>query len=206
MGTLSYLPTGGPHRDAALQNDAAPDDSSGVAGASSAEADAETVAAEAARAEKVSMHALTRRGMSRWELGERLLSRDLDSSVVEAELDRLERVGLIDDAGLAETIVRTQHERKGLGRSALNSEMRRRKIDQGVIDDALAQLDGDDERARAGELAERRARQMSGLDRETAARRLNGYLMRKGYAFDVVREAVDAALPRAGSGSSVRFR
>lgn len=195
MGILSYLPTGEPQSDSP---------SGGSTDGDSI--DAETMAAQASRAENVSMNALTRRGMSRWEMGERLVARDLDSSVVEAELDRLERVGLLDDAALAETIVRTQHERKGLGRSALNSELRRRRIDQGVIDEALSQLDGDDERVRAGELAERRARQLGGLDRETAARRLNGYLMRKGYAFDVVREAVDAALPKAGSGAGVRFR
>ena len=111
-------------------------------------------AAEERRAENVSMHALTRRGMSRWELGEVLLSRDLDVCIVEAELDRLEGVGLIDDAALAETIVRTQHERKGLGRSALVAELRRRRIDQEAIDEALEQLEDGDEEHRAIALAE----------------------------------------------------
>ncbi len=154
------------------------------------------------RAENVSMNALTRRGRSRWELGELLLARELDPGVVEAELDRLERVGLIDDSNLAETIVRTQHERKGLGRSAILNELRRKRIDQSVIDVAMEQLGDDDEFRRAVELAERRANQLRGLDHNTAVRRLSGYLQRKGYASDTVRRVVLEALPRRSSGVS----
>ncbi len=161
-------------------------------------------ASQEQRAEKVSMQALTRRGMSRWELGEKLLARDLDPCIVDAELDRLERVGLIDDGALAETIVRTQHERKGLGRTALVQELRRRHLDPDAIEEALEQLDDAGEDARALELAVRRAAQLRNLDHETAVRRLSGYLQRKGYSSGTVRSAVLAALPRQGSG--VRFR
>lgn len=160
------------------------------------------------RAQNVSMSALTRRGASRRELEKTLLARELDLSVVQAELERLEGVGLIDDRALAETIVRTQHERKGLGRSALVAELRRRLIDPEHIDAALEQLDGDDELETASSLAERRARQLTSLDRETAVRRLTGYLLRKGYGSSVTRAAVDRALSGHGRGSSggVRFR
>ncbi|WP_235928962.1 regulatory protein RecX [Marisediminicola senii] len=161
-------------------------------------------AKKARRAENVSMHALTRRGMSRWELHKTLTAREFDPDDIEAELDRLEGVGLIDDAALAETIVRTQHDRKGLGRSALTAELRRRHIDQQHIEKALEQIADDDEIARASELAERRAPQLRSYDRETAARRLSGFLMRKGYSGSVTRAAVDAALEQTHGG--VRFR
>ena len=156
------------------------------------------------RAENVSMHALTRRGMSRWELEKTLLSRELDEEVVEAELDRLEGVGLLDDATLAETFVRTQHDRKGLGRGAITAELRRRHIDQEHIDAALEQVDDDDEQTRATELAVKRAGQLSSYDLETAKRRLHGFLSRRGYSSAVVRAAIDEALSPRSSG--VRFR
>lgn len=155
------------------------------------------------RAENVSLNALTRRGRSRWELGEILSARDLDPSVIEAELDRLERVGLIDDEALADTIVRTQHERKGLGRAALINEMRRKRIDQTAIDTALEQIGDDDEFQRAVQLAERRVNQLERLDHDTAVRRLSGYLQRKGYSGDTVRRVTLEVLPRRSSG--VRF-
>jgi regulatory protein len=156
------------------------------------------------RAENVSMHALTRRGMSRWELEKTLLSRELDGEAVEAELDRLEGVGLLDDAALAETFVRTQHDRKGLGRGAISAELRRRHIDQEHIDAALEQVDDDEEQTRATELAVKRAGQLSSYDLETAKRRLHGFLSRKGYSSAIVRAAIDEALSPRSSG--VRFR
>lgn len=159
------------------------------------------------RAENVSIAALTRRGMSRWELEKTLISRELEPEVIEAELDRLQSVGLVDDGALAETIVRTQHDRKGLGRGALTAELRRRHIDQEHIDAALEQVDDDDEQSRATELALKRASQLSSYDFETAKRRLTAFLMRKGYGSSIVRNAVDEALGgRSRSTSTVRFR
>ena len=78
----------------------------------------------------VSIRALTRRDMSRWELEQVLRTRDLDEDAVAAELARLEDLGLIDDGALADMLVRTRHERKGLGRSALAAELRRRHVAQ----------------------------------------------------------------------------
>lgn len=157
-----------------------------------------------ARAANVSLHQLARRGMSRWELQQVLQRREVDDATATAELDRLESVGLLDDAALAVTLVYTQHTRKGLGRTAIAHELRRRHIDQEIIDDALTEIEDDDERERALELAHKRAGQLRGVDDETARRRLSGFLARKGYSNDIVRAAVDSALGSRGSG--VRFQ
>jgi regulatory protein len=197
LARVTYLPGAQPVPSSAVVDDAAPSvDPSAV----------DTLGRDSSerRAENVSLSALTRRGMSRWEMEKTLVSRDLDERVVQEELERLERVGLIDDAALAETYVRTQHERKGLGRAALMSELRRRHIPQESIDLALEQVDDDDEQSRATELAVKRAGQLSSYDQETAMRRLTGFLLRKGYSSSVVRNAVDAAL--RGRSSGVRFR
>lgn len=158
------------------------------------------------RAENVSLNGLTRRNMSRWEIEKLLSSRDLSEEVIAAEVERLERVGLIDDAALAETLVRTRRERKGLGRQALIAELRRRHIDQDIIDTALEAEDGagEAEQERANELALKKARALSSYDQDTAKRRLTGFLMRKGYSSSVVQEAIAVALGRPSSG--VQFR
>jgi regulatory protein len=144
--------------------------------------------------------------MSRWEIEKLLHSRELADEVIAAEVERLEGVGLIDDAALAETLVRTQRERKGLGRQALIAELRRRHIDQDIIDAALEADSGDDdaEQQRANELAEKKARSLSSYDQETAKRRLTGFLMRKGYSSSIVQAATSAALGARSSG--VQFR
>src|SRR5690554_5767283 len=97
------------------------------------------------RAENVSLNGLTKRNMSRWEIEKLLASRELAEDVIAAEVERLESVGLIDDAALAETLIRTRRERKGHGRQALIAELRRRHIDQDLIDAALATDDSDDD-------------------------------------------------------------
>jgi regulatory protein len=150
-----------------------------------------------ARAHNVSMHALTRKGMSSAEMTVLLKSRDLDEHDVEVEVARLEEVGLLDDHDLASNLVRTLRDRKGLGRSAINAELRRRKIDSVAIEEALSDaypVDGDDELTRAREIAIKRAPQLRSLDAETARRRLGAFLMRKGYSGSVVASAVATAL------------
>jgi len=157
------------------------------------------------RASNVSMHQLARRGMSRWELEQVLAKREIEPEVAAAELDRLESVGLLDDAALAVTLVYTHHTRKGLGRSAIEQELKRRHIDPVIIEDALEEIADDDELERATELAVKRIGQLSSYDDETAKRRLHGFLARKGYSSDVVRRAMDAALSTRGT-HGVRFQ
>jgi len=161
---------------------------------------------EARRAENVAMHALTRRGVSRRELERTLRARDLSEHIVEAELDRLEGVGLIDDVALAQNLVGTLQERKGLGRSAIAAELTRRLLAPSAIEYALELVDTGDELARARELARKRAPQLRSLDREVAVRRLSAYLARRGYSGTTVRTAVDSALPARSTGSGVRFQ
>ena len=157
------------------------------------------------RAENVALHALTRPGMSRREVERTLRARELDEQTIEEELERLESVGLIDDTALAQDLVGRLQERKGLGRQAVAAELTRRLLSPAAIEYALELVEGSDELARAKELAETRARQLQSYDRETAVRRLSGYLARRGYDGSTVRAAVAHALPER-TASSVRFR
>jgi len=158
-----------------------------------------------ARAERVSMNALTRRGMSKREVERSLRARELDDETVASELERLEGVGLIDDMALAQNLVGTLQERKGLGRSAIAAELTRRLLTPAAIEYALDLIETGDELGRAREIAVKRAGQLRSYDRETAVRRLSAFLMRRGYSGSTVRAAVEHALP-ATPGSSVRFR
>ena len=161
----------------------------------------ETDGERSARAHNVSMHALTRRGLSIQEMTDHLRARELDDAAVEYEVTRLTQVGLLNDNELAENLVRTLRERKGLGRTAITAELRRRKLDPAAIEQAL-EVDredhGDDELTRARELAVKRAPQLRSLDPETARRRLGAFLMRKGYSGSIVASAVASALSAGG--------
>ena len=168
----------------------------------------ETTAAghKSSRPENVSMHALTRRGMSVSEMTTLLERREIDPDEVAAEVERLESVGLLDDSVLAENLVRTLQERKGLGRSAVSAELRRRKVDPLAIEEALGAIDTDDELSRAIEVATKRAGQLRSYDAETAKRRLGAYMQRRGYSGSVLSAAMAAALSPANDGGGPRFR
>jgi len=142
--------------------------------------------------EQHSLRALGRRGLSRRELGRRLTQAGYEADAVEAELDRLEATGLIDDFALAQTLVVTLQERKGLGRSGIAAELARRVVSPAAIAYALDLVDDGDELERARELAGKRARSLVGLDQATAQRRLSAYLMRRGFSGSAVRAAVDS--------------
>lgn len=171
---------------------------------------AETDGERSARAHSVSMYALTRKGLSSAEMTDLLRSRDLEAGDIAFEVTRLEQVGLLNDQELAETLVMQLRERKGLGRSAITSELRRRKLDPSAIEEALAEAydsEGDDELTRARAIALKRAPQLRSLDAETARRRLGAFLMRKGYSGSVVASAVASALaPQSRSAEGPRFR
>jgi regulatory protein len=176
-----------------------------AAGENAAGPDRRADARAAAKAERVSMNALTRRGMSKREVERSLRARELDDATVASELERLEGVGLIDDLALAQNLVGILQERKGLGRSAIAAELTRRLLTPAAIEYALELVDTGDELGRAREIAVKRASQLRSYDRETAVRRLSAFLMRRGYSGSTVRAAVEQALPVSPS-SRVRFQ
>jgi regulatory protein len=154
---------------------------------------AEPSASTALEAENRLTRALRTRSLSAREAEDLLNESELEADAAQEILDRFIEYGYIDDAKLAEQIVHTHHERKGLGRSAVAAEMRRRRIGDDVIAEALEELDVD-ESGPAAVLAEQRVGRMGSLDDETAQRRLLGFLMRKGYSSSVARAAVKQAL------------
>ena len=166
------------------------------------DADARAPREQFAPIEDRSLRLLGRRGLSRRELQRKLDDDEYPADEVANELDRLEGVGLIDDFALAQQLVVTLQERKGLGRGAIAAELAKRVVAPAAIAYALDLVDDGDELARARELAEKRQRSFGGLDRVTAQRRLSAYLMRRGFSGSAVRAAVDSVQPASG----VRFR
>ncbi len=152
------------------------------------------------RAENVALAALTRHDTTEGEIRAKLVAKGLDEGDVEAELERLRRVGLIDDAAFAARLIERLRERKGLGDQAIRSTLRGRLVPQDVIDVVLADQAEDEETAaeRLQEVADDRARKLGSLSRVVAERRLMAFLMRKGYSGSSVRTAVRAALEGAG--------
>jgi regulatory protein len=146
------------------------------------------------RARNVALHALATRGVSKQEIEERLVSRDLPDDVVQEEISALERQGLIDDTELASNLVDKYVVRQGLGRRAASEKMRQRGISASIIAGALEGVSNADESTRLREVAEDRARALGSLAPEVAKRRLVAYLQRRGYSGNDIYSLVDEVL------------
>lgn len=149
--------------------------------------------AEQARA--ICLRLLTGTPRTRKQLADALRKRDIPEDVAEEVLSRFEEVGLIDDSAFADAWVESRHHARGLARRALARELRTKGVDSTLIDEAVAQLDSEQEEATARDLVARKLRATRGLDRDKRLRRLAGMLARKGYpesmALRVVRQALE---------------
>jgi regulatory protein len=152
-----------------------------------------------ARIDRLVVSRLRRSALSVAEVRAVLAEHGLDEAEIEEWIERYERFGYLDDARLAEQLVHVNGARRGRGSGAILQELSRRGVDPSAARAAVEDLDPDVERRNALEVARRRAGQLTGLDRQTAERRLSAFLQRRGYPGDIVREAVTAALAADGS-------
>ena len=136
------------------------------------------------------------RGRSRHELSTRLVRAGFDDAEVEAEMVRLESVGLVDDGAFARDLAQHHLIVRRSGRRAVVSALLAKGVSRSTIERTLADLEGDagDETERAADLASERARRLSALAPEVAFGRLVSFLMRRGYDAATARAAARAAL------------
>ena len=153
-----------------------------------------------AQAKDVCLRLLTDRARSRHELEANLAKKGYTPEVANAVLARLEVAKLVDDAAFAEQWVHTRHTFSGKGKRALSVELRNKGVSIEHAQNALEQIDSDDERDRATELVRKKCRALSLPDpedpdsraeRDKIVRKLVGMLARRGYqqglAFAVVK-------------------
>ncbi|WP_062377347.1 regulatory protein RecX [Demequina pelophila] len=133
------------------------------------------------RAREIALRLLTHSARSAAQLRDGLVARDVAPDLADALVARYAEVGLVDDAALAATIVRTRHGERGQARRAIAQELRRKGFSQDDAEQALAQIDGDDERERARELAAARWARLASHPPEVRSRRIVAMLGRKGY-------------------------
>lgn len=146
------------------------------AGSPGEDADPESVA------RKILLDQLSIKARSRHELEERLARRNVPEDVAGRLLDRFEEVGLVDDEAFARAWVDSRQRTRGLARTALAVELRRKGIADETAKSVLAEVDPGDEADAARVLVQKKLRSMRGADGQVAARRLVGMLARKGYA------------------------
>lgn len=188
---------------AAMPTDAAFSDPETPESATAGTTDEPDAAEVRSRAERTLLKRLRGRSLSVREARKVLAENELAEAEIEEVVTAFLDNGYLDDLRLAEQLLDGALGRKAQGAGAIAQTLSRRGLERDVIDIALASLP-DDEAERALEFARQRARGMSGLDPDTALRRLHGQLARRGFggstAMTAARQALDEAekpAPRA---------
>lgn len=157
----------------------------GSGNAASSAADSESAAPrskDVAKAVAFGLRSTQNRPQTVAEIEAKLRGRYEDEDVVTAAVEQLKAAGALDDMAFARIWVDDRGHQRGYGTARLRQELRRRKVPDEIAEQALASLDERDDLATATELAHKRSRTFSPkLEPDAVARRLQGYLERRGY-------------------------
>jgi regulatory protein len=144
------------------------------------------------KARDAALSLLSYRSRSADELTRRLKRKGFEDEVAGETVERLGELRMVDDAAFAESFVRDRVRLRPHGRRRIASELRAKGVDADTARDAIA---GVMEREGATEVdlaraAAARWKPRPNEDPAAARRRLAGFLARRGFAGDAVREVV----------------
>ncbi len=125
------------------------------------------------------------RALSKKELTRRLVKKGNEEADAQAAADWLEDIGAVDDAAYAASLVRHYGE-KGYGPQRVREELRRRGVDRDLWDEAMEELP--DPAEILGRLIEKKCG--GELSDRKEIKRVSDSLMRRGFAWSDVREAL----------------
>jgi regulatory protein len=152
-------------------------------------------AADAEAAYRTALRVLELRSYARVDLGRRLQRKGHPRAGVSLALERLAKLGLLDDEAYARSYVQTRAAR-GRGPSRLTRDLLAMGVERSLIDRAVAAEwpEGSDRTSMPQALAVKRAAQLGSLPRQTKRRRLLAYLARRGFSGRDVSEMVETVL------------
>jgi regulatory protein len=146
------------------------------------------------KAMRAAMNRLSQRSMSGGMLRDKLKTLGHEAVVIDAVLERLAELDLLDDEKFGRALVRDQIARKPAGPALLKQKLYQKGIRGSLADKLVAEVTDDRESQQdaATEFAKKRAASMARLDKQTRDRRLYGQLARRGFTPDTIRAAMDA--------------
>ncbi len=158
---------------------------------------------EVEKAKNAAFRLLSGRSYTRQEILGKLRGRRFKERAIEEAVQRLERLGLIDDWDFARRFVRERMRLRPMGRPMLVRDLRKRGVAEEIVQQVLDEaLEGVDLEAVALDLLRAREARYRGLDRQRARARMYGFLGRRGFEAAVAREAAERAWAELGEGPS----
>lgn len=145
-------------------------------------------------AREAALRLLERTRRTRGDLERRLRDKGFTPGAIGEALDRLARVGLVDDAEFARAFLSGRWGRRPAGWQRLRQELRSKGVGDEAIEAARATVaereGGVDETSTALKLVRQARRRMAALDPAKQRQRLYALLARRGYDGDLIRRVL----------------
>ncbi|MGC9523697.1 MAG: RecX family transcriptional regulator [Anaerolineae bacterium] len=139
------------------------------------------------RAHNRALDYLSYRPRSERELRDYLFDKGYAEGIVEAVIDRLQRVDLIDDVAFARYWCENRARFRPRGKRMLRYELSQKGVPSAAIEEALEDYD---EVAAVQNVAEGQARRLKHLPPDQFQRRLFERLARRGFSYDLIQETL----------------
>lgn len=140
------------------------------------------------KAYKQALRLVAHRARSEHELRLRFRKRGFDERIQERVIQRLRGEGWVDDLSFAKAWIENRMAFRPRGRLALQAELRKKGIDNRLIDQAL---EGFDQGAALRKAAKKGARKYAKLSQEEFIQKLRGYLARRGFPYSKISPVVE---------------
>jgi len=142
-------------------------------------------------------HYISHRPRSERQVRDKLRSLDYEPSTIDAALERLRELGLVDDADFARRWIEERARTKGKAPDVLVSELRARGVGREVAEGALVEV-GLEEDTQALEVASRFVRRVLRFPLGEQGPRLYELLRRRGFSHEHAEAGARAVLPPEG--------
>ncbi|MEK7441587.1 MAG: RecX family transcriptional regulator [Chloroflexota bacterium] len=138
------------------------------------------------------------RPRSEKEVRQNLKKKEIEAGLIDEAVQRLKRVGLLNDEQFAQMWVESRSHSKPKGRRALKIELRQKGLSREAVEAAVA---GTNDEEVARRLAASRAPRLKKLPKIEFRRKLGSYLARRGINYEIISEVVEHAWQEFGEGN-----
>jgi regulatory protein len=137
-------------------------------------------------AHEMALRFLEPRPRSSAELKQQLRKKQVASDVIDQVIARLTDAGLLDDEAFAKYWVENRENFRPRAGRALRFELRRKGLSDAAIKEAIGTIDESESAYRAGTA---RASRWRGLERREFMEKLGAFLVRRGFSYQVAKDA-----------------
>lgn len=141
------------------------------------------------KAKNKALSVLSKSDQSEKKLREKLLN-DYDENIVEEVIEFLKGYKLINDNLLAEKIVHDNMNLSKFGKNKIKQNLYNKGIAASDIQNAISQIDPDEEYENAKYLAEKRLKRLKGEDKNKINQKIYQHLAYKGFNYDIIKRVL----------------